>query len=81
MKSLRLRIIKKCPELSSESELRMFLTKGGDINDTRRMNRADYEQDSEEESSSSSEEDESIGKNSISYLNEKSEIGRNNSVN
>ena len=84
MRSLRLKIIKKCPELKEATELKMFFTKAGDISDIRKMNRAEYEQDSEEESSSSSSEaaeDESIGKNSISYLNDKSELGRNNSVN
>ena len=43
MKKLRLRILKLYPTLKDTTELRMFLTKGGDISDVRKMSKADYE--------------------------------------
>ena len=57
MKKLRVKIIETVPNLKDANELKMFLCKSGDISDVRKMNKEEYELDSEEaESTSSSEE-------------------------
>ena len=83
MKKLRVKIIDTLPKLKDAHELKMFLCKNGDISDVRKMERKDYELDSEEaESTSESEEgQESVEKeeqSSIQYgnLNDRSEYGR-----
>ena len=83
MKKLRVKIIDIIPNLKNANELKMFLCKNGDISDIRKLNKADYELDSEEaESTSSSEEAaesvEKFDQSSIQYanLNDRSEFGR-----
>ena len=84
MKKLRIKIIDTLPKLKEVNELKMFLCKNGDISDVRKMNKADYELDSEEAESTSDDEDgeeESVEKfdnSSIQYgnLNDRSEYGR-----
>ena len=83
MKKLRIKIIDTLPKLKDVNELKMFLCKDGDISDIRKMNKADYELDSEEAESISDEdgEEESVEKfdnSSIQYgnLNDRSEYGR-----
>ena len=83
MKKLRIKIVDTIPKLKEVNELKMFLCKNGDISDIRKMNKADYELDSEEAESTSDEEaeEESVEKfdnSSIQYgnLNDRSEYGR-----
>ena len=75
MKSLRLKILKRKPELAETNELRMFFTKGGDVSDIRKLAKSEYEKDSEEESTSSSEEGDRLDNNSVNFLNDKSDLG------
>ena len=87
LKSLRLRILKKCPELNEAAELKVLLTKSGDVSDIRKLARSEYAKDSEAATTSSSEEDNMdahsrgrLDRDSMD-LNDKSELGRTHSQN
>ena len=88
MRSLRTRILNKCPPLSDSDELKKFFTKSGDVSDIRKLAKSEYEKDSEENTTSSSEDEDNLDTTSIQNLdrdslnyNDKSELGRTHSVN
>ena len=55
MRKLRLKIIRKLPELKEENELKLFMRTNGDVGDVRKVDKSEWEAKSQDESDSEEE--------------------------